>query len=103
MEKNEVLDASVLIVGASGLTTIFGVIEHPPAIDRCLVLFPEKADFYRGFELAQKLRLNGTPIGCVDIMVAGMCLNRDFRLLTKDSDFNHVKEVEKEFDFHLIK
>ena len=102
MEKSEVLDASVLIEGASGLTTVFGIIEHPPAIRRCLVLFPDKNDFDRALEIARKLRAKGTPIGATDIVIASMCLNRNVRLVTKDSHFRYVKEVEKTLDLKIV-
>ena len=101
--KGEVLDASIIIEGYSGLTTIFGVIEHPPALGYCKVLWPEKEDFYLALDLISRLRLIGRPVGAVDVIVASMCINRDMKLVTKDNDFEQVKKVEKSFEVDIIR
>lgn len=102
MDEGKVLDTSVLIAGASGLTTIFGIIEYPPALGRCTILFPDQPDFERAIDLASQLRLKGTTIGCVDIVIASMCINRGLKLSTKDKDYKYIKDVEKNFQLELI-
>lgn len=102
METGEVLDASVLIEGKHGLTTVYGVIEHPPAIYNCAVLWPEKVDYDRALDLAWKLRLQGTPVGCTDLLIAAMCLNRDLTVVTKDKDFQQIQKVEQELKVRLV-
>jgi hypothetical protein len=101
METGEVLDASILIEGKHGLTTVYGVIEHPPAIHNCLVLWPEKADYDRALDLAWKLRLRGTPVGCTDLLIAAMCLNRDLTLVTKDKDFQQIQAIAPELKISI--
>lgn len=102
MEKNEVLDASLLIEGQSGLTTVFSVIEYPPSIETCIALLPLKADYDKALDIAWKLRLRGKPIGTVDIIIASICINRNLKLITKDKDFEFIKEVEKGFEVKII-
>ena len=102
-QKSEILDASVVIEGHSGLTTIFGIIEYPPALGNCTVLWPEKEDFYLALDTASRLRLIGKPIGAIDIMVASMCINRNMKLITKDNDFVKIKEVEKSFKAEILR
>lgn len=102
MEESEVLDTNLLIEGKRGLTTVLNVIEHPPAINHCQVLWPDRDDYERALDLAWKLRLQGTPVGCTDILVSSICLNRNLTLITKDNDFKYVKGVEKEFKVRVL-
>ena len=102
MEKSQVLDTSVLIEHVTGLTTVFGIVEYPPAIESCTVIFPEKEDYEKAIEIASQLRLKGTPIGCVDIIVASMCINRKLKLITKDKDYKRIQGVEKAFQVEFI-
>ena len=102
MEKSQVLDTSVLIEHVVGLTTVFGIIEYPPAIESCTVLLPEKEDYEKAIEVASQLRLKGTPVGCVDIVIASMCINRNLKLLTKDKDYKYIKEVDKTFQVEFV-
>ena len=103
MEESKVLDASALIAKDVGLTTIFGIIEYPPASKYCDVLFPEEEDFNLAIEISWGLRKIGKPIGSVDIIVASMCINRDMQLLTKDKDFEIIKFIKPEFKFKIMK
>lgn len=95
--EGAVLDTTLLIDGKRGVTTVFSIIEFPPAIEECTVLWPRQQDYLRAIDLAVKLRLKGKPIGCTDIIIASMCLNRNLRLATKDRDFHAVQEAEKDF------
>lgn len=102
MDESKVLDTSILIAGSRGLTTVFSIIEYPPALGNCTIIFPDPSDFERAIDLAAQLRLKGTPIGCVDIVTASMCINRKLKLLTKDKDYKRIKEVEKAFQVEFV-
>lgn len=52
-------------------------------------------------EISRKLRKIGKPVGTMDILIASMCINRDLELLTKDSDFENIKEVEPSFKLKI--
>ena|SRR3989338_4193669 len=103
MEESEILDASILIEKVSGTTTIFGIIEYPPASENCDIIFPGETDFEKAVDIAWKLRKAGKPVGTVDIIVAGMCINRNAKLVTKDRDFEHIKNSEPAFKVEIKK
>ena len=103
MEESKILDASLLIEKETGTTTIFGIIEYPPASGYCDILFPDESDFEKAVDIAWKLRKIGKPIGAVDIIVASMCTNRNAKLITKDRDFEVIKSVEPEFVMEIKK
>lgn len=81
--------------------TIFSAIEYPPAIEHCQIIWPETGDFVRAIELAKRLREVGRPIGAIDTLIAGMCINRGFELMTKDADYKWVKMIEPDFKLKL--
>ncbi len=101
--KSKVIDASLLIEGEVGLTTIFGIVEFPPASRYCKVIYPTSQDFKKAIDIAWKLRKIGKPVGAVDILNASICVNRNFLLATKDSDYENIKLVEPKFNFKLVK
>ena len=102
MEESKVIDTNLLIDGFSGLTTIFNIIEYPTAFQRNVILFPERADFDKAVDISLRLRLKGNMIGAVDVIIASMCINRGLKLVTKDKDFNYVKEVDKNFKVEIL-
>lgn len=101
MEEDKVLDTSVLIGGASGTTTIFSVIEYPPAYENCSIIWPTRDDYVKAFAIASKLRKTGKPVGAIDIIIASICINRTLTLVSKDEDFKLVKEVEPALKLEL--
>ncbi len=101
MEENKILDTSILIAGYTGITTIFNIIEYPPAHDRCSVIWPQREDYAKAFAIATKLRKIGKPIGAIDIIIASICINRAFVLVSKDENFKTVKEVEPSLKLEL--
>lgn len=103
MEESKIIDASLLIEKEIGTTTIFGIIEYPPASEHCDILFPDESDFEKSVDIAWKLRKVGNPVGTVDIIVASMCINRNARLVTKDKDFENIKAVEPSFNLEIKK
>lgn len=102
MEESELLDTNILINGKYGLTTILNIIEHPIAIEKCEIIWPDKIDFNLAIDLALRLRLAGTPLGCVDILISSICINRDLILKTKDQGFRYIKNIEDKFKVRII-
>jgi len=99
----DVLDTNLLIEGKRGLTTIFNVIEYPPATGECRILFPQKEDYFKALEIMVKLREIGKPSPAMDVIIAAMCIRRGLKLITKDMHFSSIKEVEPDFIVKLIK
>ena len=64
---------------------------------------PDSNDYAKAIDVSIKLRKIGRPIGTVDILIASMCLNRGFELVTKDSDYENVKLVEPSFKLKMKK
>ena len=100
-KTTQVLDTNLLIEGEKGATTIFSIIEYPPAADFCEAIIPDSKDYETAFQIALKLRKIGRPLRAVDILIASTCINRGLELLTKDSDFENVKKVEPDFKLVL--
>jgi predicted nucleic acid-binding protein len=61
-----------------------------------------KEDFYKSIEIMTSLLKVGKPIPAIDVIIASMCINRKFSLLTKDEHFKWIKEVESEFKIKLV-
>jgi len=101
VEENKVLDTSVLISGASGITTIFNIIEYPPAYEKCNVIWPKREDYVKALAIASKLRKAGKPVGAIDIIIASICINRTLALVSKDEDFTLIKEIEPSLKLEL--
>ncbi len=103
MEEKEILDTSVIFSKGEGTVTIFTLIEHPPSARKGLnVIFPDTADYVKALEISNKLREKGKPVGSIDIIIAGMCLNRSAKLLSKDNDFKIIHGIFPEFKLQLI-
>lgn len=90
-----------MIEGRTGITTIFSIIEYPPAADRCEAIRPEAKDYSLAFQIALKLRKIGRPLRAIDILIASVCVNRGFELLTRDSDFENIRAIEPSFMLKL--
>ena len=86
-----------------GTTTIFNIIEYSPAANFCEILYPELAEYELAFQISIKLRDAGRIIQAIDILIASMCINREFTLVTKDNDFSRIKEIEKSFQVKIVK
>ena len=93
MEKKEILDTSVAIERKEGTITIFTAIEYPSSLKKTFeFVFPEIPDYLKSVEIAGKLQEKGRPVGAVDMLIAAMCINRSAMLLTKDNDFQIIKD-----------
>jgi len=101
VEENKILDTSVLIDGASGITTIFNIIEYPPAHENCSVIWPRREDYVKALAIASKLRKAGKPVDAIDIIIASICINRALALVSKDEDFKSIKEIEPSLKLEL--
>ena len=86
----------------AGTTTLFSIIEYPPAASNCEILYPSAEDYDLALHLASELRDIGRSIEAVDILNAAMCLNRDFELVTKDKDYVQVTKVRPDFKLKLL-
>lgn len=77
--------------------SIFSVIEYPAILQydwfRGEVLHPLKGDLDTALELRKKLMHMGRMKGTVDLIIAAMCINRNDRLITSDSDFQDIAVV----------
>lgn len=103
MEAKEILDTSVAIEKKEGTITIFTVIEYPNSVKKSFdIIFPEMIDYVKAIEIAHKLQEKGKPVGAIDIIIAGMCLNRSAQLLTKDNDFGIISEIFTEFEVSIL-
>lgn len=89
--------------GTVGLTTIFCVVEFPPASKDCKELYPDRQDFKTALDIAWRLRKIGKPMGAIDILNAAICLNRNLKFVTKDKDYRSVKLVEPKFKLKVVK
>ncbi|MBI2130326.1 hypothetical protein HYU10_01005 [Candidatus Woesearchaeota archaeon] len=93
MEEKEILDTSVAIERKEGTITIFTAIEYPSSLKKSFeFVFPEIPDYLKSVEIAGKLQEKGMPVGAVDVLIAAMCINRSAMLLTKDNDFQIIKD-----------
>lgn len=104
METRQVLDTNIIMESKSGLTTILNVVEYPKAINHDFdILWPEKEDFIMAVEMMSILYAQGKPIPAMDVILAGMCLNRGLELRTKDRHFLNIKNIRPDFKLSLIK
>lgn len=102
MDETEVIDTNLLIEGRVGLTTAFNIVEYPKALEKKIeVLWPVKADFLTATEIMIDLMKSRTPVPALDILVAAICLNRRFKLATKDEHFKVIKAVRQDLNLSL--
>ena len=98
MGKSEILDTSTAFERQEGVITIFTAVEYPRGLQkRFEVVYPTLEDYDKAIIIAQRLQSIGKPIGGIDILIAAMCINRSAILVTKDSHYLNVVEVEEEF------
>ena len=67
------------------------------------VLYPNVDDYEASLKLSIDLLQRGTPLPAVDILLAAICINRNYIFSTKDNHFTAVKAVRKEFKLALTK
>lgn len=106
MEENTIYDTEALIELVAkkkakelkAYTTIFNIIEYPPALllKGLVVLYPLRKDFERALKIQIRLRKKGTPIPAIDVLIASIALNRGLKVLSRDKHFELIKHVEPE-------
>jgi len=77
-------------------TTILSLIEFPIALKykEISVIYPSSTHYEQGFKNALLLREKGTPIPTVDIMIGTITVDKNLILVSDDSHFKHLQEVE---------
>ena len=77
-------------------TTILSLIEFPLAVKfkEISVIFPSSIHYEQGFKNALLLREKGTPIPTVDILIGTITVDKNLILVSDDSHFEHLQEVE---------
>jgi tRNA(fMet)-specific endonuclease VapC len=90
-------------LGLSGFTTILNLVEFPKALEfeDLTVLYPNIDDYQESLEISIDLLQKGTPLPAVDILVAAMCIKRNYVFNTKDNHFTAIKTVRKNFKLEL--
>jgi predicted nucleic acid-binding protein len=49
-----------------------------------------RSDFIQAARLKNKCRSKGVSAGTIDFLIASVCVNRSYPLLTSDRDFEHI-------------
>ena len=77
-------------------TTILSLIEFPIAskFDKISVIYPSTTHYEQAFKNAVLLREKGTPIPTIDILIGTITVEKNLILVTDDSHFNYLQEVE---------
>lgn len=83
-----------------GITSILNVIEYPKSIEfftNLELVFPSGIDYQQAVDLAKNLHKIGKPIPAVDILIASICYNSKFTLISRDKHFEIIKEIWNDF------
>src|SRR4030042_4191448 len=77
-------------------TTILNVIEHPPVVncDDLVVIHPSLDNYAHSLDYAIKLRIKGTPIPVIDLVIGAIAVDHKLCLVTSDAHFNYFQEIE---------
>ena len=77
--------------------SIVSVIEWPPLLKYAKfsgrVYYPRLDDFRVAYEIHERLYREGKMKGFADLLISAICVNRNEKLVTKDSDFNDLAEA----------
>jgi predicted nucleic acid-binding protein len=105
-DTNQLIDfAKKAKFDLSGFTTIFNVIEFPKAteFEELTVIYPTLEDYEESVGISLTLFRKGSPLPAADILIATMCIRRNFTLCTKDNHFANIKTVRNAFKLELTK
>jgi len=77
-------------------TTILNVIEYPPVAncDDLVVIHPSLDHYTHSLDYAIKLRIKGTPIPAIDLVIGAIAVDRKLCLVTNDAHFDYFREIE---------
>ena len=59
------------------------------------LLEPVRADYVEAAKLKNQCRLKGVQAGAIDFLIAAVCCNYNYPLLTADNDFSHIAKHSK--------
>lgn len=76
-----------LLQGFSGPKARLQIIEHFTAFP---LLTPDREDHIAAAELRNQCRRRGVQAGTIDALIAQLCIRYELKLLTIDSDFEHI-------------
>lgn len=111
MEKVKLYDTSAVIelVLHRGYKTLIGAIsiitavEWPPSLLYVPeVLYPTKEDYKTAINWQMKLREIGNPLPAADLVIAATALNNDMTLVTLDSHFQIIGEIEPKLRLEIL-
>ena len=77
-------------------TTIFSLIEFPIAskYTEISIVNPTSLHYNLSLKYALMLRKKGTPIPAIDIITGAIAVEKNFYLVSEDSDFRYFQDVE---------
>jgi len=77
-------------------TTIFNVIEYPPAInlDNLSIIYPKSIHYQNAFLLANALRDAGIGQSAMDILTVIIAIEKQMAIVTDDKDFQQIQTIE---------
>ncbi len=87
----------------AGFTTVFNLVEFPKALEfeNLTLIYPELEDYEESVAISSELLQKGNPLPAIDILVAAICIRKNFSLFTKDSHFTVIKSIRKGFKLQL--
>jgi len=87
-----------------GNTTILNIIEFPKALlmKNLVIIYPNPDDLNLALKISKDLMKKGTPVDCVNIILAAVALNRDLVIITKDKDFEFIKSVRPRLKLKIV-
>jgi len=97
LDTGVVLDRVRRKQGISENVTVVSVVEWPPLLRYAgfegKVYYPRLEDFRVAYETQERLYSSGKMKGFADLLIAAICVNRNERLVTGDSDFGDIAEA----------
>lgn len=77
-------------------TTIFSLIEFPVAAKytEISIINPTSLHYELSLKYALMLRKKGTPIPAIDIIIGAIGVEKNFYIVSEDSDFGYFQDVE---------
>jgi len=97
LDTGVVLDRVKLKKEVPENVTVVSVVEWPPLLKyakfRGKVYYPRLEDFRVAYETQERLYRVGKMKGFADLLLASICVSRNEKLVSNDSDFKDIAEV----------
>ncbi|MDH5686560.1 MAG: type II toxin-antitoxin system VapC family toxin [Candidatus Bathyarchaeota archaeon] len=97
LDTGVVLDRVKLKKEVPENVTVVSVVEWPPLLKyakfRGKVYYPRLEDFRVAYETQERLYRVGKMMGFADLLLASICVSRNEKLVSNDSDFKNIAEV----------